>query len=136
MVKGIVIAALAIAALMATAYFLTTGTGKPISSDLSVIAQGKPVLVLVYENYSPTGGEALNRLRTIRTDYDSRLEFAVADVGTPEGSAFANRYQLRDGLAAFIKNDGQLLEITDIPLAEQALRDKLNAMLEADGGGE
>ena len=79
------------------------GVGKPISTDLSVIGQGKPVLVLAYESYLPTGDDALNRLHQVRSDYDSRLDFVVADMGTSQGRAFANRYQVVTGQAVFLK---------------------------------
>ena len=131
MVKTITVTAASLAALVALGYFLTTGVGKPIGTDLSVIGQGKPVLVLAYENYSPAGGDALNRLRQIRSDYDSRLDFVVADLGTPQGRAFANRYQLGDGQAVFLKQDGQPLQVTSISPDERELRDHLESKLAA-----
>jgi hypothetical protein len=131
MVKTIAVTAATLVALVALGYLLTMGVGKPISTDLSVIGQGKPVLVLAYENFSPTGGEALNRLRQVRSDYDSRLDFVVADLGTPQGRAFANRYQLVDGQAVFLKQDGQPLQITSIPADERELRRRLESKLAA-----
>jgi len=131
MVKTIAVTAASLVALIAVGYFLIMGVGKPISTDLSVIGQGKPTLVLAYENFSPTGGDALNRLRQVRSDYDSRLDFVVVDLGTPQGRAFANRYQLVDGQAAFLKQDGQLLQLTGIPADEQELRSHLESKLAA-----
>jgi hypothetical protein len=131
MVKTIAVTAATLVALLALGYLLTMRVGKPINTDLSVIGQGKPVLVLAYENYSPSGGDALNRLRQVRSDYDSRLDFVVADLGTPQGRAFAERYQLSDGLAVFLKQDGQPLSVTDIPADEQELRSHLDSRLEA-----
>ena len=123
-----VIAVIAVS-LCAVGYFLIAGIGKPIGSDLSVIGQGKPALVLAYENYSPTGGEALNRLREIRSDFDSRLEFVVADLGTPQGRAFAERYQLINAQAVVLRQDGQPLQVTSIPANEQELRSILESSL-------
>lgn len=131
MVKTIAVTAATLAALVALGYLLTTGVGKPISTDLSVIGQGKPVLVLAYENFSPAGGDALNRLRKVRSDYGSRLDFVVADMGTPQGRAFANRYQLVDGQAVFLKQDGQPLRVTSIPADERELRSRLESKLAA-----
>ncbi len=129
MVKTITVTAATFVALLVLGYFLTMRIGKPINSDLSVIGQGKPVLVLAYENYSPSGGDALNRLRQIRSDFDSRLEFVVADMGTPQGREFAQRYQLGDGQAVFLKRDGQALSVTNIPEDEQELRSHLESRL-------
>lgn len=131
MVKVISVATASLMALVALGYFLLMGSGKPISTDLSVIGQGKPALVLAYENFSPTGGDALNRLRKVRSDYDSRLVFVVADLGTPQGRTFADQYQLVDSLAAFLKQDGKLLRVTRIPEDEQELRNGLDSDLAA-----
>lgn len=129
--KAIAVTAVSLVTLVAIGYFLLLGVGKPISSDLSVIGQGKPALVLAYVNYSPTGGDALGRLRTISSDYASRLEFVVADMGTPPGLTFANRHKLGDGQAILMKQDGQPLEVINIPADEQALRRLLDAKLAA-----
>jgi len=131
MVKTIAVTAASLVALIALGYFLTMGIGKPISSDLSIIGQGKPALVLAYTNFSPASGDALNRLRQIRSDYDSRLDFVVADLGAPQGRAFAKRYQLAEGQAVFLKQDGQPLEVTSIPADEQELRSRLESKLAA-----
>ena len=131
MVKTIAIIATSLVALVALGYLLTMGAGKPISSDLSIIGQGKPALVLAYENFTPSSGDALNRLRQVRSDYDARLDFVAADLGTPQGRAFANRYQLAGGQAIFLKRDGQPLEVTSIPADEQELRSLLESKLAA-----
>lgn len=126
MLKVIAVIAVVLAGL---GYFLIAGIGKPVSSDLSVIGQGKPALVLAYENYSPMGGDALTRLRKVRGDFESKLNFVVAELGSPPGRAFADRYQLHDGLAIFLNQDGQPLEVMRIPEDEQALRSQLEANL-------
>lgn len=131
MVKKIAVTTASLVALLAVGYFLVMGVGKPISADLSVIGQGKPVLVLAYENFSPAGGDALSRLRQVASDYDSRLDFVVADMGTPQGRAFTERYRLIDGQAVFLKPDGQLLRATSIPADEQELRRRLDSNLAA-----
>lgn len=129
MVKKIGISAAFIVALLGLGYFSLTAVGKPISTDLSLIGQGKPVLVLVYENYSPTGADALDRLNQVKGDYASRLDFVIADLGVPEGRAFARRYQLTNGQAMFLKQDGEPLRATYIPEDEQELRGRLESKL-------
>ena len=129
--KTVTIIAASLAAMLLVVYLLIIGVGKPISTDLSVIGQGKAALVLAYDNFSPTGGDALNRLRQVRNDYDSRLDFVVADLGTPQGKSFANRYQLADGQAVFLKPDGQPLLVTSIPADERELRSRLESKLAA-----
>jgi len=131
MAKVISIVVVSLVALIGVGYFLTISGGKPIGTDLSAIGQGKPAIVLAYENHSPTGGEALNRLRKIRSDYDSRLNFVVAELGTPQGRQFANRYSLFDGQAVFLAGDGTPLKVTNIAENESELRASLDTMLAA-----
>ena len=131
MVKILAATTASLTALIGLGYFLTTVALKPIGNDLSVIGKGKPVLVLVYENYSLAGGDALTRLSRVKSDYDSRLDFVVADLGVPEGRAFANRHQMINGQAMFIKQDGQPLWIKSIPADELALRSRLDSSLTA-----
>ena len=131
MVKTIAVIAASLVVLLTLGYFVTKVLVKPISTDLSVIGQGKPALVLAYENFSPIGDEALDRLRQVRNEYESRLHFVVADLGTPQGRAFANRFALLDGQAVFLKPDGQPLRVTRIPGDERELRTRLDYKLAA-----
>lgn len=131
MVKKIAVTAVSLVALVGLGYLVTIGVVKPISTDLSAIAQGKPALVLAYENFSPAGAEALDRLRKVKGDYELRLDFVVADLGTPQGRTFANRYQLVDGQAVFLKQDGQPLQAMWIPADERELRGRLDIKLTA-----
>lgn len=117
--------------MFALGYFVTQGIVKPVSTDLTVVGQGKPALVLAYENYSPTGGEALDRLRQVRGEYESRLHFVVADLGTPHGRAFADRFGLTDGQAIFIGPDGQAPQVIRIPGDGRELRTRLDRKLAA-----
>jgi len=115
--------------LILSGYALTLFVVKPVSMDLSSIGQGKPSLVLAYENFSPTGGAALEQLRKVRSDYDSRVDFIVADVGTPEGRNFANRHRLVDGQAILLDGQGQPLAAWDVPDNGAALRARLDTAL-------
>ena len=131
MVKIIAVSTASFLAVGILGYLVAMSGGKPIGTDLSIIGQGKPVLVLAYENFSPRGGDALNRLRKVRSDYDSRLDFVVADLATPKGHAFASRYKLVDGQAVFLSAEGQPLNITFIAADEGELRSRLNSKLAA-----
>jgi hypothetical protein len=128
-VKKITVTAIVLAALVGIAYVLSLLAVRPMSTDLSTLGQGKPSLVLVYENFAPSSGEALDRLKQVRADYEPRMTFIVADLGTPDGQAFANRYGLSEGQALFVRPDGEPLRATTIPAAEQELRDRLDQQL-------
>lgn len=101
----------------------------PISTDLSRVAQGRPSVVLAYENFSLLGGEALARINAIRGEYEDRIVFALADLGTPQGRAFANRYALHDGLVVVLATDGAVYSTGAVPADRQALRAQLDGVL-------
>ena len=131
MARRLTISTVAIALIAGLMYFVLTGVGRPMSTDLSIVGQGKPVLVLAHENFSPTSGEALHRLRDVEKEFESRLSIVIADLGIPEGQAFAQRHGLGDGQALFLNKDGQAIQITAVTADENALRDQLNAYLMA-----
>ena len=107
----------------------------PMSTDLSRVGQGRPSVVLAYENFSPSGGEALTRINAVRGDYEERIVFALADLGTPQGQAFANRYGLHDGLAVVLTADGQVHSRGGVPADPQALRARLDGVLRPGTAG-
>ena len=113
---------------LASQYFV-----QPMSSDLSVIGQGQPSLVLAYENYSPESGAVLNQLNRIRKDYQGAMNFAVADLGTPQGQAFARQHNLSNGAAVFLSAEGKPLRVSFLTSDEQALRKLLNEYLSLAG---
>jgi thioredoxin-like negative regulator of GroEL len=131
MLKKILITVMSLVAISALAVVVTQIAVKPMSADLSLVGQGKPALVLAYENFSPNGGEALARLRQVRADYESQMHFIVADLGTPQGQAFARRYGLDDGKAVFLLADGTPLQTTYIAADENELRSRLDRKLAA-----
>ena len=129
MSKYVTLGVAGFAVVLCLGVFLSGGIGTPISSDLSVVGKGKPALVLVYENYTPTGGEALTRLGDVKKDYDSRIDFVVADLGVPEGGAFADRHRLVNAQALFLASDGRPRGAISIPADEGALRRLLDDKL-------
>ena len=118
------VVAAVIGVFLASQYFL-----QPMSSDLSVIGQGRPSLVLAYENFSPESGAVLNQLNRIRKDYQGVMNFAVADLGTPQGQAFARQYNLSNGAAVFLSAEGEPLRVSFLTSDEQALRKLLDENL-------
>lgn len=129
MFKRISIPFAVIVALSAGVFITTQTMINPMSTDLSVIGQGKPSLVLGVESYSPTGGDALNRLNAVRGDYEDRMVFVVSDLGTPQGQAFARQHNLQDGVAIFLSPDGKPVRRATIPVDEQVLRQQLDSKL-------
>ncbi len=118
------VAVAVIGILIASQYFF-----QPISSDLSAIGQGQPSLVLAYENFSSESGAMLNQLNSIRKDYQDVMNFAVADLGTPEGQAFARQHNISNGAAVFLSAEGRPLRVSFLTSDEQSLRKLLDEKL-------
>ncbi|WP_210397910.1 hypothetical protein [Motiliproteus sediminis] len=129
MLKRISLTLMALVVIVAGGLFATQKFLTPMSSDLSVVGQGTPTLVLAYENYSPDSGAALNQLNSLRHDYADQLRFVVADLGTPDGQAFARRHRLANGLALLLDGDGKPLKVARLSSDEASLRTQLEDKL-------
>ena len=105
--------------------------GHGMSSDLSVIGEGRPVVVLVYENHSPTSMQAFDRLRAVRGNFEGRVEFRLAPVGTPEGEAFMQRFDAPQGSAVVFDDQGGLVERWLVPVDQQVLIERLERAAES-----
>ena len=101
----------------------------PMGTDLSRVGQGQPSVVLAFENYSPRGSEALTRLNAVREEYEDQMVFVLADLGTPQGQAFANRHGLRDGQTMMLAADGTAVSKGSVPADAQVLRARLEGLL-------
>ncbi|MDX1593758.1 MAG: hypothetical protein R3298_05875 [Gammaproteobacteria bacterium] len=132
MARRRILIVLAVAAVVVLGGWLLMPT--PISTDLSRVGQDRPSVVLAYENFSPTGGEALARLNAVRGEYEDRIVFALADLGTPQGQAFASRYVLRDGIALVLAADGTVHSRGAVPADPGALRERLDGVLDPPKG--
>lgn len=104
-----------------------------ISADLSVIGQGKPVAVLVYENYSPRSQENLARLSAVQEDFAGEIRFRVATIGSPSGDEFISRFDAPEGAFIILDGDGGLLDATSFPGDRAALVERLRGALAEDG---
>lgn len=98
---------------------------QPMSKDLTVIGEGKPVVVLVYESYAPAGMEAMERLNKVRPELEPNLHFRVAHMGTPEGDLFVRRHDAFDGVIVLFDSAGNVVRVTMVPQAIDQLRSEL-----------
>ncbi|EXJ11353.1 hypothetical protein [Nitrincola nitratireducens] len=101
---------------------------KPFSTDLSVIGEGKPVVVLVHESYMPAGMEAMERLNQVRGAFESDIKFRVADLGTPDGKTFASLHDVFDGAMVLLDAQGEPVRITLVPESIVSLKQEIERL--------
>jgi hypothetical protein len=130
--KKILSIVIVLAALLGLALIAVSLTPQPMSSDLTLVDQGKPSVVLAYENFSPTGGAALSRLKELRPDYESQINFIVADLGTPDGRNFASRHGLVDGQAVLLNKHGSPFTVAGPQTPDEMLRQALDDVIASD----
>lgn len=97
-----------------------------ISTDLSGIGQGKPVLVLTRDIHYLGGAEVLEYLKQLNPEYQTRLEMRIAHQGQPDGQAFANRYSTYDGDLVLLNGAGEEIGRLQQPGNLQAVRQLLS----------
>lgn len=108
---------------------LYTFMGKVISTDLSVIGQGQPVAVLAFENHSPQGMEAMDLINVIRDDFEDKLLFRVASIGSPDGDRFIAAQGIRNGVLVVLDGNGEVLSMWSVMGDSETLTRKLTSAL-------
>lgn len=98
------------------------------STDLTLIGQGQPALVMARDIAYLEGAEVMDRMNAIRDDYADVL-FLVAHLGRPEGREFARRFEARDATVILFDAQGQALAILRAPPSAQVIRQALDTHL-------
>lgn len=80
------------------------------SEDLSVIGSGSNVAVLVHNKEGVRSLNLMNQVDAIRDGYNRRIEFRIAESGTPQGAAFAQKHLAADATLVLFKGDGAHLK--------------------------
>lgn len=92
------------------------------STDLSRVGDGQPALVLAYDLNSAGGMEVMKLMDALRDEYSDRVEFLVADLGTPKGSQFAQRHRATNGTVVFYSGEGSHVRTIHLPPDIETLR--------------
>lgn len=98
-------------------------------SDLSVIGQGTPVVVLAHNKDSVQSLNLMDMLNKVRSDYDGSMEFRVVDNGTPQGRTFITQQQVNLGTLLLFGPDGTRQRVVNGVTDEAVLRATLDAAL-------
>jgi hypothetical protein len=98
-------------------------------SDVTRVGQGRPAVVLVFENFAAPSMDAMALFDQVRGDYADRLDFLVADSGSPRGQTFITRHQAQVGQVLTFRGDGTLVRAEHLAGDEAALRERLRSDL-------
>jgi hypothetical protein len=92
------------------------------STDLTRIGGGRPALVLAYDINSMGAMEVMKLMDALRDEYSDRVEFLVADLGTPDGYKFTQRHDGINGTVMFYSGEGSHVRTMHLPPNTETLR--------------
>lgn len=113
--------------LLFAAWQLLPRTG--LSTDISVVGQGTPVLVLTRDVHYLGGAEVLEMLKPMQVEYAPGLLMRVAHQGHDSSRQFSEQHGARDGDLLLFDAEGKLLGSLQVPSNEAMLRQWLDPLL-------
>ncbi len=69
------------------------------------------------------------RLKRMRSDFESNINFIVADLGTPQGRAFALTYGAHDSQAVLLTKNRQVVAVMGLETSDHDFQVKLRQVL-------
>lgn len=99
--------------IVAALAFVVVMLPRGFSEDLSVIGQGKNVVVVVHDKEGVQSMNLMSTVNKVRGEYADRIEFRVADANTREGLAFAEKHQASSASLILFARDGHRLGVID-----------------------
>ena len=99
------------------------------STDLTRVGEGRPALVLAYDLNSAGAMEVMKLMDELRDEYADRVEFLVADLGTPQGYQFAQRHRAVNGTVMFYSGEGSHFRTIHLPPNVETLRFSLDEVV-------
>lgn len=100
-----------------------------ISTDLDLVGQGTPVLVLTRDVFVVGGAEVMAMLAELEEDYQAQVVFRIAHQGQPEGQAFARQHNTQDADLTLLDGQGEVLGSLVQPDNSAAIRAFLDRLL-------
>ena len=101
----------------------------PYSTDLDRIGQGRPAMVLAYDNLSMGGMTVMAMMDTLRPEYEDRIDFLVAPLGAPNGRDFGERHGAVNGMVVLFTASGQAVRVVPVPENTGELQQALDGLL-------
>ncbi|MBI2778550.1 MAG: hypothetical protein HYX62_02000 [Gammaproteobacteria bacterium] len=99
--------------IIAALAFVVVKLPRGFSEDLSVIGQGKNVVVVVHDKEGVQSMNLMSMVNKVRGEYADRIEFRVADANTREGLAFAEKHQASSASLILFARDGRRLGVVN-----------------------
>ncbi len=100
---------LIIALILGAAGILINLLPRGYSRDLSQIGKGVNVVVQIHDHNQVSSQLLMDEVNKVRSHYEGRVTFIVADVYTAEGKAFADKQNFHSAALVFFKPNGEKL---------------------------
>ncbi len=98
------------------------GTG--FATDLERVGQGEPIGVLTHETANPTSMGVMDELDALDREAVGGMEFLVADLGTPQGQAFAEEHGAgQPGILLLFDGEGEVRAALAPPEDREEIRE-------------
>jgi hypothetical protein len=110
-------------------------TRQPGYSGLDVIGK-QPAIIQVFLPGWPNCAQLKRVVDVLRPEFHGQVAFVLADLNTPEGLAFANRYGVGNTTLVFLDATGKRLETLVGTQDEGALRGRIRASFHLWSVGE
>lgn len=117
---------LTVAVLAGVAVFAISLLPRGYSQDISLIGKGDRVMVLFQVPFTVDGQEAVDSMNALRSEYDGRVKFILADQKVEQGKKFAELYGVNSTAFVFFSPDGQIINTLYGGQTVEALRDNIN----------
>lgn len=102
---------LIIALILVAAGILISLLPRGYSRDLSQIGKAGNVVVQIHDHNQVSSQLLMDQINKVRSDYEGRVTFLVADVYTAEGKAFADKQDIHSAALVFFAANGEKLTI-------------------------
>ncbi len=121
--RSILITVAAVVALIAV---LGTLLPRGYKDDLSSIGKGTGTVVLIHNKNGAKSLELMGVVDKVRSDFQDRVDFLIAEVDTASGRAFMQSQQVTNVGLIFFSPGGERLRFVDGPVDKAGLRAELD----------
>ncbi len=100
-------------------------------ADISVIGEGRPVIVQVHDRGCPTCRRLLDNVESAHADFGDTIEFRIVDIDSSEGSRFAREHNVSHVTLVLFDGSGEVYRILEGVRSPQELRGVFRSLSEA-----